>query len=68
MNRKTMEQIAVENGATISSSVSTKLNYLVSGDDQIGVSSKWKKADQLGVKIISEKEFLNMIGEKFNSV
>jgi DNA ligase (NAD+) len=62
MNRKTMEQIAVENGATISSSVSTKLNYLVSGDDQIGVSSKWKKADQLGVKIISEQEFLNMIG------
>ena len=47
-------------GGEISSSVSKKLNYLVQSDPNSS-SSKSKKANELGVKIISEKELENML-------
>ena len=48
-------------GAKASSSVSKKTDYLIT-NEQSG-SSKYKKAVELGVPIITEDEFLNMIGE-----
>jgi DNA ligase (NAD+) len=48
-----------ENGGSIVSGVSAKLNYLVVGDD---AGSKLEKAKKLNtVKIITEEEFLNML-------
>jgi DNA ligase (NAD+) len=47
------------NGGKVISSISKKLDYLVAGD-KMG-PSKLEKATQLGVKIISEEEFIQMI-------
>ena len=49
----------VENlGGKISSSISNKTQFLVAGDSP---GSKLKKAKELGVKIISEKEFYDLV-------
>jgi DNA ligase (NAD+) len=49
------------NGGKVASSVSGKTNYLVAGDGM--GPSKLEKALSLGVKIISEDEFLALIGQ-----
>ncbi len=48
------------NGGKLASSVSGKTDYLVAGD-KMG-PSKLAKAEKLGVKLISEEEYLEMIG------
>ena len=54
--------MAEENGGQLLSGVSTKLNYLVVGED---AGSKLEKAKKINtVKIISEAEFLQIIGKK----
>jgi len=45
-------------GGAVSSSVSKETDYVVVGESP---GSKTEKAKKLGVKIISEKEFLKMI-------
>lgn len=45
-------------GAKVASSVSSKTDYVVAGDD---AGSKLKNAQELGVAVISEDEFLKMI-------
>ncbi len=47
-----------ELGGKVLGSVSTKLNYLIVGQDP---GSKYKKAKNLGVEIIDENKFLKMI-------
>lgn len=47
-------------GAKVSGSVSKKTDYVLAGEE---AGSKLKKAKELGIKIISEKEFKMMIGE-----
>ncbi|MEW6012739.1 MAG: NAD-dependent DNA ligase LigA [Elusimicrobiota bacterium] len=58
MTRNEAEKKVMELGGKISSSVSSKTSYLVAGKDP---GSKYEKAKKLGVKIISEKEFLDII-------
>ncbi|HMP67534.1 MAG TPA: NAD-dependent DNA ligase LigA [Candidatus Paceibacterota bacterium] len=57
MSRDDAKQKIRENGGNVSGSVSTKTDYLVAGDS---AGSKLSKAQQLGVKILNEKEFLNL--------
>lgn len=53
--RDQLKDIIVANGGKILSSISGKLNYLLAGDNM--GPAKREKAEKLGVKIISEKEF-----------
>lgn len=62
LKRSEAEALAEENGGQILSGVSAKLNYLVVGED---AGSKLEKAKKINsVKIISEEEFLRLIGKK----
>lgn len=62
MQRKEAEALVKENGGSILSGVSDKLNYLVVGED---AGSKLEKAKAIkGVKILSEKEFVKMFANK----
>lgn len=49
-------------GGKYVSSVSSKTNFLINNDKE-SQSSKNKKAQQVGCKVISEEDFLKMIGE-----
>ena len=61
LKRSEAEATVEENGGTILSGVSSKLNYLVVGED---AGSKFEKAKKIAtIKIISEDEFLRMIEE-----
>lgn len=59
LKRSDAEKLAEDNGGKLLSSVSNNLNYLVAGDS---AGSKLDKAKKIkSIKIINEKEFLNMI-------
>jgi DNA ligase (NAD+) len=59
MKRSQAQTIVVDNGGTIGS-VSKKLTYLVTNTPNSG-SGKNKKASALGIKLITENEFLAML-------
>lgn len=62
LKRNEAEAMVEENGGQVLSGVSAKLNYLVVGED---AGSKLEKAKKINtVRIISEEEFLQMIGKK----
>jgi len=50
-------------GGKVSSSVSRKTDYIICGEDP---GSKLQKGKQLGVKIINEEEFEQLVKEKMN--
>ena len=50
-----------ERGGRVTGSVTSKTNYLINNDTASG-SSKNKKAKELGVPIISEDKFIEMLG------
>lgn len=59
LKRSDAEEMVEQNGGTILSGVSSKLNYLVVGED---AGSKLEKAKKINsVKIISEDQFLSLI-------
>ena len=49
-----------QNGGEVASSVSKTVDIVLAGED---AGSKLQKAEKLGIKIISEDEFLSMIGK-----
>jgi len=57
-SRKEAEEIIEKFGGKTSSSVSKKTDYVLAGEDS---GSKLTKATELGVKVITEKEFEEMI-------
>ena len=59
-NRKELEEIIEKNGGKVSSSISTKTNFLIN-NDKMSNSSKNKKAKELEIEIISENDFLQML-------
>jgi DNA ligase (NAD+) len=58
MSREKAEELVRDNGGDASSSVSAKTDYVVAGTEP---GSKYEKAQKLGVKIITEKEFLELV-------
>ena len=59
MKRKEAEQLVKEKGGIIKSTVTKDLTYLVTNTPQSG-SSKNKQASKLGIKILSEDEWLSL--------
>ncbi len=59
LKRTEAEQLAKEYGGYASSSVSKKTSYVVAGEN---AGTKLRKANELGVPVITEEEFLKMIG------
>lgn len=57
-SRDEVEEIIEKHGGKASSSVSKKTDYVLAGED---AGSKLTKAEELGIKIISEEEFEEMI-------
>lgn len=54
-----MEELIVKLGGRASGSVSKKTTYVVAGDE---AGSKLEKAKELGVKVLTEDAFLEMVG------
>ena len=59
-NRNELKELIEKNGGKVSGSVSSKTNYLINNDTASN-SSKNKKANELGVEIISEEDFLKLL-------
>ena len=59
IGRTELKKLIEDNGGKVSSSISSKTTFLVAGD-KMGPSKK-TKAENLGVAIISEQEFLEMV-------
>lgn len=58
-NRKELQELIEQRGGKVTGSVTSKTNYLIN-NDVTSSSSKNKKARELGVKILSEEEFLKL--------
>lgn len=58
-SRDDLKKAIEDNGGKVGSSISSKTHYVVAGDNM--GPAKLEKANQLGVKIISEDEFLKLI-------
>lgn len=59
LTRNEASEIIEQYGGKTSSSVSKKTDYVLAGED---AGSKLKKANDLGVSVITEEDFKNMIG------
>lgn len=59
VSRNELKKLIENNGGKVSSSISKKTNFIVAGDNM--GPSKLTKAQDLGISIISEDEFLTMI-------
>lgn len=58
MTRTEAEQMAKQYGGKASGSVSKKTSYVIAGES---AGSKLKKAEELGIPVLTEEEFLKMI-------
>ena len=59
--RREITELIEQHGGRVTSSVSKKTDCLVAGEN---AGSKLQKAEQLGVRILTEEEFLQLIGRK----
>ncbi|MFT4581790.1 MAG: DNA ligase (NAD+) [Gammaproteobacteria bacterium] len=60
MSRDVARKVLVERGAKVSGSVSRKTDFVVAGEDS---GSKADKANALGVEIIDEASFIELLGD-----
>lgn len=60
LTREQAKQMIEQRGGKCSGSVSKKTTYVLAGEE---AGSKLTKAQELGITVISEQEFLEMIGE-----
>lgn len=60
-NRNELKALIEEKGGKVTGSVTSKTNYLIN-NDTTSSSSKNKKAKELGIPIISEDKFIEMLG------
>lgn len=60
-NREQLTEYIKSQGGAVTGSVSRNTDYLINNDAE-STSSKNKKANELGVKIITEDEFIQMFG------
>ncbi|HET8839398.1 MAG TPA: NAD-dependent DNA ligase LigA [Flavobacteriaceae bacterium] len=58
-SREDLKKLIEDNGGKVSSSISSKTNYLVAGENM--GPSKLAKAEKLDTKIISEEDFLGLL-------
>ncbi len=61
-NRGEVKELIESLGGKVTGAVTSKTNYLIN-NDAASTSSKNKKANELGIPIISEKMFLDMVQE-----
>jgi DNA ligase (NAD+) len=59
-SRDDLKKAIEDNGGKVGSSISSKTDYVVAGDNM--GPAKLEKANQLGIAIISEDDFIGMIG------
>ena len=59
-NREKLKNFIEDRGGKVTDSVTSKTNYLINNDN-LSNSSKNKKAKELGIKIITEEEFLHEV-------
>ncbi|RPE00094.1 NAD-dependent DNA ligase LigA [Aureibaculum marinum] len=59
MSRNELKKSIEDNGGKVSSSISKKTNYIIAGDNM--GPSKRTKAENLGIPIISEDDYLTML-------
>ena len=62
-NRDTMIEFIEEHGGKVVTSISSKVNYLIN-NDITSTSTKNNKAKEVGINIIDEDKFLELIKEK----
>ena len=63
-NREELIDYIESEGGVVGSSVTSKTNYLINNDFE-SQSGKNKKAKELNIQIITEKQFLDMFGENY---
>lgn len=57
-SRDEIKDLIRDNGGVVAESVSKETTYLVAGEN---AGSKYQKAEELGVKILNEKQFLSLL-------
>lgn len=60
MTRKEATELIIKHGGKTTTSVSKNVDYLLAGDSP---GSKYQKAEKLGIPILSEDDFRNLIGD-----
>ncbi|MDT7906977.1 MAG: NAD-dependent DNA ligase LigA [Candidatus Calescibacterium sp.] len=65
MTREEAKKLVIENGGKVTDTITSSVSYLVVGDlEGRPTTSKLQKAEKLGIKKITEEEFLKMIREE----
>ncbi len=66
-NRDELVEYIESKGGVVSSSVTAKTDYLINNDNT-STSTKNKKANELGVSVITETQFLEMFGDNKDNI